>query len=97
MNLLESLIPADFRRSISPVLRRYFLGIFVNFFAIGLTLALYVIYLHNVHGFSTSFATLLLAASAVAGLAAIPLWGPMTDLLVPSKSSLSSVSPRRAP
>jgi MFS family permease len=46
-------------------------------------LSLFVIYLHNVRGFSTSFATLLLALSAVVGLASTPLWGTMTDRLGP--------------
>ncbi len=49
----------------------------------GLTLSLFVVYLHNVRHFSTSFATLLLALSAVVGLASAPLWGTMTDRLGP--------------
>jgi MFS family permease len=46
-------------------------------------LSLFVIYLHNVRHFSTSFATLLLALSAVVGLASAPIWGTMTDRLGP--------------
>jgi MFS family permease len=51
----------------------------------GLTLSLYVVYLHNAHGFSTGFATLLLAASALAGLVTSPVWGTMTDHFGPVK------------
>jgi MFS family permease len=50
---------------------------------VGLTLSLFVIYLHNVRGFSTTFATLLLALSAVVALASAPLWGTLTDRLGP--------------
>ncbi len=49
----------------------------------GLTLSLFVIYLHNVRHFSTSFATLLLALSAVVGLASAPVWGTLTDRIGP--------------
>jgi MFS family permease len=56
----------------------------------GLTLSLYVVYLHNVRGFSTNFSTLLLGASAVAGLASSPLWGSMTDRFGPMRIALSA-------
>jgi MFS family permease len=85
VNLLESLVPADFRRAIDPPLRRFFLGVFVNCFAMGLTLALYVVYLHNVLHFSTSFSTLLLSISSLAGLLSSPLWGSLTDRIGPVK------------
>jgi len=49
----------------------------------GLTLSLYVVYLHNVRGFSTGFSTLLLSISAIAGLASSPLWGTATDRFGP--------------
>ena len=83
MDLLESLIPSDFRRAMDSSLRRFFLGVFVNCFAMGLTLAFYVVYLHNVLHFSTSFATLLLAASSFAGIFATTLWGALTDRFGP--------------
>ena len=79
MNLLESLVPADFRRALDAPLRRYFAGTLVNSFAIGLTLSLYVVYLHNVHRFSIGFSTLLLAGASLAGLVTSPLWGSVTD------------------
>jgi MFS family permease len=85
VKLLDSLAPADFRRSIDAPLRRFFLGVIVSCFAMGLTLALYVVYLHNVLHFSTSFSTLLLATSSFAGLVTSPLWGTMTDLIGPVK------------
>ena len=85
MNLLESLVPADFRRALDAPLRRFFLGVFVSCFAIGLTLSLYVVYLHNVLHFSTSFSTLLLGLSSLAGLVSSPLWGSLTDRIGPVK------------
>ncbi|HEY1222175.1 MAG TPA: hypothetical protein VGE75_01595, partial [Acidimicrobiales bacterium] len=75
MNLLETLVPADFRRSLDAPLRRFYTCTFVACIAMGLTLSLYVVYLHNVRGFSTGFSTLLLSISALAGLASSPLWG----------------------
>lgn len=83
MNLLETLIPSDFRRAMDGPLRRFFLGVFVNCFAMGLTLSLYVVYLHNVLHFSTSFATLLLSASSFVGLLATTWWGALTDRFGP--------------
>lgn len=85
MNPFESLIPLDFRRAIDAPLRRFFIGIFVSCFAIGLTLALYVVYLHNVLGFSIGFSTLLLAGAAVVGLVTTPAWGTLTDHVGPVK------------
>ena len=51
----------------------------------GLTLALYVVYLHNVLGFSTGFSTLLLGGSSLAGLVTSPIWGTVTDRFGPVK------------
>jgi MFS family permease len=85
VNLFESLVPTDFRQTIDAPLRRFFLGVFVSCFAMGLTLSLYVVYLHNVLHFSTSFSTLLLAISSLAGLLSSPLWGSLTDRIGPVK------------
>ncbi|MBW4030586.1 MAG: MFS transporter, partial [Acidobacteria bacterium] len=83
MNLLESLVPSDFRRALDAPLRRYFIGTFVNSFAFGLTLSFYVVYLHNVNKFSVGFSTLLLAGASLAGLVTSPLWGTLTDRFGP--------------
>jgi MFS family permease len=85
VNLVEPLIPSDFRRALDAPLRRFFLGVFVGCFAIGLTLSLYVVYLHNVLHFSTNFSTLLLGVSSLAGLLSSPLWGSLTDRIGPVK------------
>ena len=85
MNLFESLAPAEFRRIIDAPLRRYFLGLFVSSLAMGLTLSLYVVYLHNVLHFSIGFSTLLLAVASLVGLATSPLWGTLTDHVGPVK------------
>ncbi|MBW4077714.1 MAG: MFS transporter, partial [Acidobacteria bacterium] len=80
---MQSLLPAEFRNAINGPLRRYFITTFLARFGLGLTLSLYVVYLHNVRGFSTNFATLLLAASAIAGLGSSAVWGSMTDRFGP--------------
>ena len=83
MKLIDTLVPSDFRSSIRGPLRRFYLCTFIACVGNGLTLSLFVIYLHNLRGFSTSFATLLLALSAVVGIGSAPLWGSMTNRLGP--------------
>jgi len=83
VKLVDTLVPIDFRSSIHGPLRRFYICTFVGCIGNGLTLSLFVIYLHNVRHFSTSFSTLLLALSAIVGLASAPLWGTMTDRLGP--------------
>jgi predicted MFS family arabinose efflux permease len=78
VKLIETLVPADFRSKLTGPLRRYYTGTFVSCMGQGLTLSLFVIYLHNVRGFSTDFATLLLSAAALVGICSSPLWGSLT-------------------
>ena len=49
----------------------------------GLTLSLFVVYVHNVRHFSMGFSTLVMAFTAIVGLASGPLWGTLTDRLGP--------------
>src|SRR5271169_2034438 len=90
MRMLESLVPPDFRRSLSPPLRLFFASTFFACLGRGLTLSLFVVYLHDVRGFSTTFSTLLLAVVAVAGLCTSPIWGTMTDRFGPMNVLLAS-------
>jgi MFS family permease len=90
VKLIEALVPAQFRRAVDAPLRRFYTCTFVACVGMGLTLSLYVVYLHNVRGFSTNFSTLLLGASAVAGLASSPLWGSMTDRIGPMRVALTA-------
>ena len=83
VKLIDTLVPADFRSSVTGPLRRYFTGTFVSCMGQGLTLSLFVVYLHNVRGFSTNFATLLLSAAAFVGIASSPIWGTFTDRFGP--------------
>jgi MFS family permease len=85
VKIVESLVPVDFRRVIDAPLRRFYTCTLINCFAMGLTLSLYVVYLHNVRHFSTGFATVLLSLSALAGLASGPLWGTVTDRFGPMR------------
>ena len=57
----------------------------------GLTLSLFVVYLHNVRGFSTDFATLLLSAAALVGICSSPLWGSLTDRFGPIRVIMIAV------
>lgn len=84
------LLPKDFRAAVSPPQRRFYLVTFLGCVGMGLTLSLYVIYLHNVRHFSISFATALLAVSAVVGLLSAPLWGFLTDHFGPVPTMLFS-------
>jgi MFS family permease len=88
VELMQTLVPPEFRRAIDAPLRRFYFCTVFSCIGNGLTLSLYVVYLHNVRGFSTSFSTLLLAASAVAGLATSPLWGSTTDRLGPVRVAI---------
>lgn len=87
---MQSLLPAEFRDAINAPLRRYFIVTFLARFGLGLTLSMYVVYLHNVRGFSTNFATLLLGASALAGLASSAVWGSMTDRFGPLRVAVTA-------
>jgi MFS family permease len=83
VKLIETLVPADFRSSVTRPLRRFYIGTFISCTGSGLTYSLFVIYLHNVRGFSTAFATLLLSAAALVGIGSSPLWGTFTDWFGP--------------
>jgi MFS family permease len=91
VKLIETLVPADFRSSITGPLRRYFICTFISCIGNGLTLSLFVVYLHNVRGFSTNFATLLLAAAAFVGISSAPLWGTLTDRFGPIRIILFTI------
>lgn len=90
MKFTQKLIPLDFRAAVNAPMRRYFLGVYVTCFAAGLTLSLYVVYLHNILHFSTGFSTMLLATCALAGLLSSPVWGTLTDKVGPVKVLLGS-------
>ena len=83
MKLIESLVPADFRSSLNGPLRRFYTCTLLSCIGNGLTLSLFVVYLHNVRHFSTNFAVLLLSGAAIAGIASSPIWGTLTDRLGP--------------
>lgn len=83
MPAIEDLLPSDFRQSITGPLRRFYTTVFLGCFGMGLTLSMYVVYLHNVRHFSTSFATIVLGGTALCGLATSPLWGSFVDRFGP--------------
>jgi MFS family permease len=91
VKLIETLVPADFRSSITRPLRRYYIGTFVSCTGSGLTYSLFVIYLHNVRGFSIDFATLLLSVAALVGICSSPVWGTFTDWFGPVRVIMVAV------
>ena len=83
MFLLDNLIPRDFRSTFTSTTRRFYASTLLGSVGNGLTLSLFVVYLHNVRHFSTGFSALLLALAAVAGLVSSTFWGTMTDRFGP--------------
>ena len=83
MNLVDRLMPPDFRSEVRGPLRRLYLATIINTFGNGMAFSVFVVYLHNIRGFSITFATLLLGISAIVGLCISPLWGTLIDRLGP--------------
>ncbi len=69
----------------TPPLKRYYLCVLLACFGFGLTLAMFVVYLHNVRHFSVSFASAALLFTALVSLVATPLIGSLTDRFGPIK------------
>lgn len=83
MPFFDRFFPAPARRIMQGPLRRLFVTTFFNCLGNGMAFSMFVVYLHNVRGFSTTFATLLLAGLAIAGLAIGPMWGTLIDRVGP--------------
>ncbi|MGB8022213.1 MAG: MFS transporter [Candidatus Nanopelagicales bacterium] len=73
----------DVRRIATPLVRRLFLGHFLNALGSGLTLALIVVYLHSIRGIPISSATGLLAWQALLGLVLSAPAGTLVDRFGP--------------
>ncbi len=83
MNVIDRLIPPDFRSEVRGPLRRLYLATTINCFGNGMAFSVFVVYLHNIRGFSITFSTLLLGISAIVGLCISPLWGTLIDRIGP--------------
>ena len=83
MNVVDRLIPPDFRSEVRGPLRRLYLATTINCFGNGMAFSVFVVYLHNIRGFSITFSTLLLGISAIVGLCISPLWGTLIDRVGP--------------
>jgi MFS family permease len=83
VQLFSTLVPADFRVVVTKPLKRFYLCTTLGCVGTGLTLSLFVVYLHDVRHFTILFATLLLAVTAVAGLATGPMSGTLVDRFGP--------------
>jgi len=80
---VPSLIPAEFRALLRGPLRWYYLSTFLGCLGIGLSLVLYVLYLHDIRHLAVGFATTLLAINAIVALVVSPISGTLTDKLGP--------------
>jgi MFS family permease len=76
---VEPIIPAPFRALLRGPLAWYYAATLVTSIGIGLSFVLSVIYVHDIRHHSIYFATGLLAANAVIGLAAASVIGTLTD------------------
>ena len=90
MDFLDALVPTDFRKGLIGPLKRFYTCTLLNSMGNGVTLSFFVVYLHNVRGFSTGFATLLLSLTALAGLGTSAVWGTLTDKVGPLRVVLMS-------
>ena len=68
----------------TPALRRLFLGTLVGFLGMGLQFSLFVLYCHDIRGFSDITAGWMLVWEAVLGIAISPLYGTLVDRFGPS-------------
>jgi len=91
MSLLSNVFPDDFRKAIVGPVRRFFVMTAVSSFGQGLTMSLFVVYLHSVRHLSLGFTTALLSLSAVIQLATSPLWGTLVDRFGPVRPMLVSL------
>ena len=82
MQLFATLVPEDFRGA-STNRWSVFTSAPLSCVGTALTLSLLVVYLHNVRRVSITFATILLALTAIAGLAISPLSGTLVDRVGP--------------
>ena len=83
---------ADTRAVISGKMRRFWLGQLFSNLGTGLTLSLFVVYLHEVRGISIATATLVLSWMAVVGFAISPLVGTMVDRFGPRRVLMASTA-----
>jgi len=90
MKIADRLIPPDFRSEIQGPLRRLYTATLINCLGNGMAFSMFVVYLHNVRGFSTTFATMLLALVAILGLVISPVWGTLIDRIGPGVIGFSS-------
>lgn len=92
MSLLSNVFPDDFREVLVGPVRRFFVMTAVSSFGQGLTISLFVVYLHSVRHLSLGFTTILLSISAVIQLVTSPVWGTMVDRFGPVRPMLLSLA-----
>ncbi|MEI6736081.1 MAG: MFS transporter [Actinomycetes bacterium] len=91
MSLLSNVFPDDFRNALVGPVRRFFVMTAVSAVGQGLTMSLFVVYLHSVRHLSLGFTTALLSVSAVIQLVTSPFWGTMVDRFGPVRPMLLSL------
>jgi MFS family permease len=91
MAVLDNVFPPEFRAILNGPARRFFITTAVSSIGSGLSLSLFVVYLHTVRHLSLSSTTALLSANAAILLLTNPIWGTLVDRFGPIRPMLISL------
>ena len=75
----------EYRELLNSPARKIFLGVLLNAMGSGLTMALLLVYLHDIRGFSNSFGALLLSFEAAVGILVAGPIGALVDRFGPKR------------
>ena len=82
---------AELRELINPTSKKLMIGIALNAVGGGMTLALLMVYLHDMRGFTNTFNGLLLSWGAIVSIAVSPLMGWLIDHIGPRPVMLTGI------
>jgi MFS family permease len=77
-------LPLNVHDLLTPALRRLLLGTLIGFLGMGLQFSLFVLYCHDIRGFTDIIAGWMLVLEALLGIALSPLYGTLVDRFGPS-------------
>ena len=88
----ETTTIGEYRELLNSPARKIFLGVLLNALGSGLTMALLLVYLHDIRGFSNTFGALLLSFEAAVGIAVAGPIGALVDRFGPKPILLIGLS-----
>jgi len=88
----ETTTIGEYRALLNSPARKIFLGVLLNALGSGLTMALLLVYLHDIRGFSNTFGALLLSFEAAVGIAVAGPIGALVDRFGPKPILLIGLS-----